>query len=243
MLCVLLAVLVTGRWQALRATRRKTLLLVGSMTILSVAALGVPWLVMRGERRVLWDELATRFAIWRELEPPDGKAGRAARVGPTLQIGRRTVAVNGDVVAPRQALRGQGRTGPLLIAGRLGRTLHLDRSPQLVVAADRSLPWPEVGRVLAAAHDLGVRRVDLIYLPGKVPPLSPSAPPEAAFVLPEDLRALEVELVRTEHPLPRDQSAPLGRWAEASFRPSPGETVGEVAGRLLRTKRPRLTVR
>jgi hypothetical protein len=224
MLCVLLAVLAAGRWRALRTTRRNTVILVTCMSILSLAALGAPWLFMRAERRVLWDELATRFSIWRELDPPGGEGGRPARVGPTLQIGRRSVAVDGDVVAPRQALRGEGRTGPLLIAGRLGRALRLDQSPQLVLAADRSLPWPEVGRVLAAAHDLGVRRVDLIYLPGKVPPLSPSAPPEAAFVLPEDLRALEVRLVR----------------AEAALA---SRTYGEVAAHLLGMKQARLAVR
>ncbi len=224
LVCVLLVLVVAGRWRSVRAVPRRTLLIMGTMSALTLAAMGAPWAMMRGQRQVLWDELAPRFSLWRELDPPRGAGTRSARVGPTLQLGRRNLAINGEVVAPAAALDGSGRTGPLLVAGKLGPLLRLDRSPQLVLTADRSLPWPRVSRALAAARELGVREVDLIFLPGPVPSLSPSAPPEASFVLPRDLRALTVKLVA----------------AGDAVRPRAEETYGDVAGRLARMKTPQL---
>ena len=228
LLCVVLALVVAGCWRAVPSVPRRRLALAALMVALTAAALGLPWWYMHGQRRLLWNELAPRFSLWRELDPPRGHGSITARVGLTLQLGRRSVAVDGQTVAPTRALLGQGRTGPLLVAGRLGRKLQLDRTPQLVLTADRSLPWPHVARALAAAHDLGVRRLDLIFLPGPAFALSPAAPPEASFVLPSDLRALEVQLVR--------------RPGGGAVQPQAWESFGQVAARLARRKRPVVAV-
>jgi hypothetical protein len=150
-------------------------------------------------------------------------------VGTTLQLGRRVVAVDGTTVAPRQALETAGTAGPLLVAQALAPRLELGGSgPDLVLAGDRSLPWATVARALGAARELGVQRVDVLYLPGPLPPPAPSAPPEARFVLPRDLRAVEVKLV--------------DRAANGALAPSPDATFAEVAAALARAPGARLAL-
>ena len=226
LVCVVLVMAVAGCWRRLGAVPRRHKITVAVMAAVTLAALAVPWTIMGGHRRALWNELAPRFTLWRELDPPRGHGRAQARVGPTLQLGRRSLALDGAVVAPTRVLEGTGRTGPLLVAGRLGPVLALDRRPQLVLAADRALPWPVVARALAAAAELGVERVDLVFLPGPTPALSPRAPPEASFVLPRDLRVLEVELSKKEPAV-----SPRGK-----------ESYGAVAARLARMKTPRLSL-
>ena len=81
-----------------------------------------------------------------------------------------------------------------------------------------------MARALRVAHDLGVREVDVLLLRG--PPLSvpPSAPAEAAMVLPSDLSYRELRLV-TEPGAPRA---------------TPGRSFGSLVVRLARD--PRLDV-
>ena len=226
LVCVILVIVVAGSWRQVRAVPRLSLVILAVMCALSAASLVAPWFFMRGQRQLLWDELAPRFSLWKELDPPRGAGAMSARVGPTLQLGRRSLALNGQLVAPTRVLAGRGRTGPLLVAGKLGPVLRLDRSPQLVLTADSSLPWPAVSRALAAASDLGVSELDIVFLPGPAPTLSPSAPPEASFVLPRDLRAITVKLGS----------------GEAAVRPLAHETFGEVARRLAKMKTPRLHI-
>ena len=224
LVCVVLVIIVAGCWRRLAIVPRRTLAVLAVMVALTLTSLAAPWMVMSSQRRALWDELATRFTLWRELDPPRGHGRALARVGPTLQLGRRSLALDSAVVAPIKVLQGKGRTGPLLVAGRLGPVLELDRQPQLVLAADRTLPWAVVSRALEAAAELGVERVDLVFLPGPAPALSPRAPPEASFVLPRDLRVVEVKLTRKG----------------PAAHPRPKETYGGVATRLAKMKKPHL---
>jgi hypothetical protein len=191
-----LTLLAAAPWRGLLAWPRRRVVFGALGAALTVAALAVPWLSMEAERARLEADLASHLAVWGELDPPYGRGEREARLGPTLQIGRRRVALDGEVVMPTDALRGDAPTGPLVLAQRLGARLDPDASPALVVAADRSLPFARVARALAVARDLGARRVDVLLLPSAPVQLGPSAPVEARMVLPRDLRSLDVELSR-----------------------------------------------
>ena len=193
-----LALVVAAPWRGLRAWPRRRVIYGVVGAALTFAALALPWLSMQREEARLAADLATRFSVWAELDPPAGSGEREARLGPTLQIGRARIALDGEVVLPTDALARDSPTVTLVLAQRLGARLDPSATPALVIAADRSLPFALVARALRVANELGVRRVDVLLLPGAPLRLSPSAPAEAAMVLPGDLRSLDVELSSDE---------------------------------------------
>lgn len=213
----LLAVLGAADWRGLRTWPRSRAIVAASAGLGVLAVLLGPWVVSRLDRAALWAELGPRLALWNELDPPAGEGAGPARLGTTLQLGRRRIAVDGEDVAPIQALEG-GRTGPLLVAERLGPRVEVGRAPELVLAADRALPFGTVARALGAAYELGVRRVDVLLVPGPAPRLDPSAPWEAAVVLPRELRAREVTLSGSPDALRPAPDAPFGQVVEALGR-------------------------
>ncbi len=222
-----LALAAAADWRGLRAWPRARVIATAVTASAVLAVLVLPWIAAERDRRALWDELAPHFSVWTELEPPPGAGDGPARIGPTLQLGRRRVAIDGADVAPLAVLEGASPTGPLLVADRLGPLVHLEvEGPELVLAADRTLPWRVVDRALGAAYDLGVRRADVVLLPGAMPALDPGAPPEARVVLPRDLRALELRLVA-------EGEGP---------RPAPDEPFGRVVARLSSARDRRLAV-
>jgi tRNA A-37 threonylcarbamoyl transferase component Bud32 len=208
-LIALAAVLGTADWRALTAWPRARVLGALSASAAVIAVLIGPWIASRLDRAALWDELGPRLSVWRELDPPivDGVV-EPARLGVTLQLGRRRIAVDGEDVAPIQALSGEGRTGPLLVAERLGPRVTLEGDgPELVLAADRTLTFAIIARALDAAYELGVRRVLVLLAPGASPRTDPHAPWEAHVVLPRDLRALTITLTDApDAPRPRSDS-------------------------------------
>jgi tRNA A-37 threonylcarbamoyl transferase component Bud32 len=186
------ALIACAKWRGLRAWPRARVITLFTTALVVMLALIGPWIASERDRRLLWGSLASHFSVWSELDPPRG-AGAPARIGPTLQLGRTRVAVDGEDVAPLASL--ESTMGALLVAQRLGPKLTLpDEGPHLVLAADRSLPFVVIARALRAAYDLGVRRVDIVQLPGALVRPDPRAPPEARVVLPRDLRAFEIEL-------------------------------------------------
>ncbi len=200
---------------ALARARRPRL---GTVAALLLGAAGLVAVVAR-ERAPLWDELAGRFSLWRGLDPPAGEGAGPARVGPTLQIGRGDVSLDGVRVAARAALASEA--GRAVVAQALAARIAEGDPPDLVLAVDRRVPWSELRPVLALARDLGARTVDVLYSPG--PPPDPRASAAAAFVLPDDLRALPIALG------PTGDAAALAPAADASF--------DEIAARLPETPR------
>jgi hypothetical protein len=191
----MIAIAIAGSWRGVRAWSRRRIAALALAASEVALALALPWYTSRGDRAALWGELASHFSVWNDLDPPRGPGEGPARIGPTLQLGRARIAVDGEDVAPIAALSGDANMGPLLVAQRLGPLLMLEgEGPELVLAADRSLGWHEVLRALTAAYDLGVRRLDIVLLRGASVRPDPRAPPEASMVLPSDLRAFEVEL-------------------------------------------------
>ncbi|MBX3275750.1 MAG: serine/threonine protein kinase [Sandaracinaceae bacterium] len=187
------ALAASAEWRGVRAWPRRRVLARSAVAIAALGALAGPWLVAQLDRRALTDALAPHFSVWRELDPPAGAGDGPARLGPTLQLGRRRIALDGRDLAPLAAL--DGRTGPRLVAQALGPRVELGGpGPELVLAVDRSIAWRRVERALAAAADLGVRRVDVVTLPGAMPRLAPSAPAAARLVLARDLAAFEARL-------------------------------------------------
>lgn len=188
----LLAVLVAGIGAlALRAERPRW---GGAL----VAGIGVAALagVVVVERAALAEPIAARLSLWSELDPPQGDGGEV-RLGPTLQLGRSAVSLDGRVVMPRAALAGELGRG--VLAQALAPVLA---SGPLVLAADRALPAVEVRAALGVAGELGVQDVDVLYVPGPPPP-----PGSTSLVLPSDLRARTVRLAT----LPAD-----GTWGDVA---------------------------
>lgn len=187
-----LALVSVGRWRGVRAWSRRRIVFGAVGAALTLGALIVPWLSMEVGRRGLADTLSSHLSIWSELDPPSGPGVGPARLGPTLQIGRRRVTLDGEPVLPVAGLRSE--TGQLVLAQHLGAALSPGELPQLVVAADRATPWRTLEVALRVAHELGVRQVDVLLIPGDVLRPLPSAPPETAIVLPGDLRAFPLVL-------------------------------------------------
>ncbi len=197
-----LAVLGFARWRGARAWPRRRMVVGALGASLTLASVVVPWRSMQVAREEEREALASHFGVWSELEPPSGEGASLARLGLSVQLGRRQVTVDGEPVVPTPAL--ETRTGRLVLAQRLGPALSLGRAPELVLTADRSTPWRRVEGVLRVAAELGVTDVDLLLLPGEPLRSASRGPPEAAIVLPRDLRALpiviSVEAGRTIEP-------------------------------------------
>ncbi|MGE0789292.1 MAG: protein kinase [Sandaracinaceae bacterium] len=191
----LLAILLVGRWRGVRAWSRAKVALGAAGLAMSIASLVAPYAVTLERRADLRAELARHFALWNELDLPHADAPHPGRVGLTLSLGRRHVALDSEPVMLTRALETQSEATELVLAQAIGARLAPDAAaPELVVAADRSSSVATLRHALRAAYAVGVRQVDLLTSPGAPLRRSPSAPAEAQLVLPSDVRSMRIRL-------------------------------------------------
>ncbi len=157
---------------------------------------------MGTQRDVLWRELAPQFSLWSRLDPPMVEGEPPPHLAPALQLGREGIWVDGVRIMPRSALTSPDSPTAQILLSALGARLQGQEerptgSPDLLVAADRTLPAMGVQVALEVAAALGVRTVEVLLVRGEAPRLPPGAPPEAAYVIPRDLGALTLLLAPT----------------------------------------------
>ncbi|MFO0608707.1 MAG: serine/threonine-protein kinase [Polyangiales bacterium] len=173
-------------------------------------------------RRSLYAALAPQFALFARLDPPAGEGLPAPSAAPSLRVARDVIAVDDQRVGLHAALDAPVGTNALALdlSHRLAREGPAEGRAQLSLMADARAPGAVVGRALAVAWGVGVRRAEVLFTRGRSPgALPPGAPEEAAWVLPRDFVALPVALGADGTAV---DDAPFGeqaaRWARAGGR-------------------------
>jgi tRNA A-37 threonylcarbamoyl transferase component Bud32 len=150
------------------------------------------------ERADLYSAMAPQFALFSRLDPPSAEGLAFTPSGaPALQLGRDTLSIDGVVLAKLSSL--DSSDGQLVLVRELQRTLAAPRErnkedPDLLVAADRSLPYRDVLRALRLARHAGVQHVEVLLTRGAAPILPDDAPAEAGYALASDFFALPFTL-------------------------------------------------
>ncbi len=209
------AVAALSRWRGVRAwpARRAAIGAIGAVA--TVVGLALPYAFVLQRRAALGQDLGRHLAVWAELDPPGATGAIEGRLGPTLQLGRRHVALDSERVMLTRALTDDaGGAASLILAQAIAPRLDGGDAPDLVVAADRGLPSETLLRALRAAYDVGARSVDLLVVEEPAPRLPPSAPIEARVVLPSDVRAVPVTLQAGPPPEARSVDALVAALVE-----------------------------
>ena len=205
------------RLHALRAVLRPR---TGTALLATALGLGIAGdFVQHGRFALQHDELraelGAQFALFAELDPPQGDVlDPDASVrgwqnwehvrfpphrAPALQVTRDVVAVDGRGVAKLAAL--VSPEGALHVAAEIDRalaqaTLEQRTAPEadLSLSVDRDVEGGALLRLLRIARGAGARRIELLLTRGPSPSLTRRGPPEIDVVIPSDFVALPVTL-------------------------------------------------
>jgi tRNA A-37 threonylcarbamoyl transferase component Bud32 len=169
-------------------------------------------------REAMYAALAPQFELFTQLDPPPSNdvAKALPSRAPSLRISAGVIAVDDFFVGIHSALQheiGRNTLGQDL-SHRLARDGGSTHGVQLSLLVDRHVSASVMARALEVAWGVGVRRVEILFTHGKrVPVLSPSAPAEAAWVLPRDFTSVALQLGATG--LKLDETRSFGDQSEA----------------------------
>jgi hypothetical protein len=152
---------------------------------------------LRAQRAALWSQLEGVFSSYEQLDPPLAENLKVPHVALSLQLANDVVGLDSQRVGLTTGLKTREGLGALSLdmAHRLAAAPQALKAPvQLLVMADRRIMWAVVQRALGVAYALGVTRAQMLFTRGHAPSVSSRAPPEAAYALPRDFGAVDVEL-------------------------------------------------
>jgi tRNA A-37 threonylcarbamoyl transferase component Bud32 len=192
------------RLSRLGAVRRPRTATAALATVLALGVIFDLWQHGRFVQRrdELRAEIASQFALFARLDPPEGRGLDPQRFPPhratALQITRDVVAVDGRGVARLSALASP--EGAAQVASDLNHALAqaalANGEPggvDLSISVDREVTGGTLARLLHLAAGAGARKVELLLTRGEPPRLT-KGPAEIDVVLPSDFVAVPVEL-------------------------------------------------